>query len=345
MNNNQITPLSVDFSSFNRNAVYENTPEISLDEETKKIINGLIEGQNPSFASRLVQTSASSMYNMIDESLRLKISDFFKSLKKKQNCTSINLKPDEAIVSFGEKIKENFREPIIMMTHDVDYCSGYRNIEKFAKIEAERGIRACYYFLVDSSYKIEPSLLKCLCSMGHEIGLHGYTYDLRIAYRKPSEIFSRIDRAKKKLEDLLGKQVKGFRNHTLLFTHNLIDVVSRLGFAYNSGVYARNSQNGFNSYFSWPFKYKGTQLFEFPVLWPIDSDMFRKAGLDNLSAFNCIKSRIEILSRWNGVICLVNHVEIMVNHMEYFNNLINYLTSRKLKSLTPSDYLEKEEIK
>lgn len=65
----------------------------------------------------------------------------------------------------AQKMPENF----LIMRHDIDRKPG--SALNTAKIEAEFGIRATYYFRMNSSV-FKPELIKKIESMGHEVGYH-----------------------------------------------------------------------------------------------------------------------------------------------------------------------------
>jgi peptidoglycan/xylan/chitin deacetylase (PgdA/CDA1 family) len=58
------------------------------------------------------------------------------------------------------------------LTHDVDTLVGQRHAAALARVEEERGLRSCWYF-VPERYPVDLGLMSALRERGHEIGVHG----------------------------------------------------------------------------------------------------------------------------------------------------------------------------
>ncbi len=84
-----------------------------------------------------------------------------------------------------------------------------------------------------------PLLIKRIVSEGHELACHGYEH-IRVTEQTPDQFRADINRTKKILEDLAGKEVKGYRaasysiNADNLWAH---DILAEEGFKYSSSVY------------------------------------------------------------------------------------------------------------
>ncbi|MFC1525478.1 polysaccharide deacetylase family protein [Candidatus Latescibacterota bacterium] len=241
----------------------------------------------------------------------------------------MHLEPAEGIAelasSIGDSCPSRSSASVVTMTHDVDYVAGYECVREMAELEAERGIRATYNFLVGAGYEVDQSCLLTLRGLGHEIGLHGHGYDLRLAYRRQSTILQRLRDAKNVLQDLLGEPVVGFRNHSMLLSARLLSAIESLGFLYDSGLSARHVRNSFNLYFCWPFRYEGRALFEVPVMWPQDTEVFRVVGMSDTEALEYYQRRIAMALDFGGVACLNHHPSIMRRHREYFSALLEFI--------------------
>jgi hypothetical protein len=101
-----------------------------------------------------------------------------------------------------------------ILRHDVDY-SLYSAL-RLARQEAERGLSATYFLLVNSAYYnvLSPShadVPSMLAALGHEIGLH---YDLQFFQRFPRERWhDLLDREVALLEELSGTRVVSIALH------------------------------------------------------------------------------------------------------------------------------------
>lgn len=91
-----------------------------------------------------------------------------------------------------------------------------------------------------------PALVRQCAEAGHEIASHGYGHIL--AYESGQEAFyNDISRAKKLLEDIIGKSVIGFRAAGFSTTddsHWVFDEIARAGYKYDSSVFPAERGHG-----------------------------------------------------------------------------------------------------
>ena len=323
--------LQIDFSSlFGKN---------SIDKPLKERLNQLLDLPIPGRLSRFVQTTAAYFYARLGESVRWYFSSKVKSRKKIPIKFLVDISPSEELTHIAHHIKNNSylkdSNGAFLMTHDVDYLTCYKNIIWIAELEYRKGIKASYNFLVKAGYRIDPQLLKTLQQMGHEIGLHGYTYDLRLAYRRKSTILKTLKVAKQKLEDILGNKISGFRNHSLLLSHDMLEVLVQLEFLYDSGIFPKFHFDGFSTYYCFPFKYKNTNLFEIPVIYPQDTELFRSTNADDTEGLDFFIEKIKFIRKLNGVVCLNHHPTIIAAHKTYYEQLLSFVQSEQILNETP----------
>ena len=70
---------------------------------------------------------------------------------------------------FARQVAPSQSRPIVIMRHDVDRKP--QNSLRMAKLEAELGIKATYYFrIIPKTFK--PEIIKKIADLGHEIGYH-----------------------------------------------------------------------------------------------------------------------------------------------------------------------------
>jgi polysaccharide deacetylase family protein (PEP-CTERM system associated) len=145
-----------------------------------------------------------------------------------------------------------------------------RNTERLLAILAERNIRATF-FVLGLVAEARPQLIRKIAAAGHEIASHGYSHEL--VYRQTPETFrSETYRAKAFLEDLLGRQISGYRASTYSITRQslwALDILIDAGFEYDSSLFpVRHPQYGipgaprFATRFTAP---SGRSLVEFPL--------------------------------------------------------------------------------
>lgn len=132
--------------------------------------------------------------------------------------------------------------------------SPFLNFRDIMELEAKYGAKSTFYLLTSGRdhirfrYNIEDigSMIRDIAESGWEIGLHGgyYTYDS----------LQRIKDEKNKLEEVLGKQVFGYRNHYLRFlVPETWELLARAGFKYDT-TFGFNDQVGFRNGLCHPFR-------------------------------------------------------------------------------------------
>jgi polysaccharide deacetylase family protein (PEP-CTERM system associated) len=102
----------------------------------------------------------------------------------------------------------------------------------------EVNVKATFFFVGRLAHDI-PSLVKKVAQAGHEIGCHNYAH-LRIFGINKNEFKEKISAAKRRLEDVCGQRVYGFRAPDFSITKSSIwalDVLKETGFVYDSSIY------------------------------------------------------------------------------------------------------------
>jgi polysaccharide deacetylase family protein (PEP-CTERM system associated) len=112
------------------------------------------------------------------------------------------------------------------------------NTEVILKLCAEKNIRGTFFILGWIAEK-SPQLVKRIAAAGHEIACHGYSHQL--IYRQTQEVFRQETfRAKRFLEDTIGKAVTGYRAASFSITRDslwALDTLIDAGFEYDSSVF------------------------------------------------------------------------------------------------------------
>ena len=112
------------------------------------------------------------------------------------------------------------------------------NTHKILDLLAERRIKATFFTLgwVAERY---PGLVKRIVHDGHELACHGYEH-IRVTEQTPEQFRVDVVKSKKLLEDMGGKEVKGYRAASYsIGASNLwaLDVLQEAGFKYSSSIY------------------------------------------------------------------------------------------------------------
>ena len=119
------------------------------------------------------------------------------------------------------------------LTHRIE-----RNTNKILDLLDESSIKATFFTLgwVAERY---PDLIKRIVSEGHELACHGYEH-IRVTEQTPEQFRDDVAKAKKILEELSGKEIKGYRAASYsIGASNLwaLNVLQEEGFKYSSSIY------------------------------------------------------------------------------------------------------------
>jgi len=112
-----------------------------------------------------------------------------------------------------------------------------RNTDRLLDLFAERSVHATFFVLSCLTDRLRPQLDR-MVEEGHEIASHGHAHG-RATWMKPEEFREDLRRAKATLEDLTGREVRGYRAPYFAVTEgNLwaLEEIHAAGFAYDSSV-------------------------------------------------------------------------------------------------------------
>jgi polysaccharide deacetylase family protein (PEP-CTERM system associated) len=110
-----------------------------------------------------------------------------------------------------------------------------RNADRLLEILDRYGVRATFFFLGTVAEGV-PQLVARAARAGHEIASHGYGHDL-VYEIGPDAFRSDVDRARKLLEDLSGRPVRGYRAPNFSITDWAIDLLRETGHEYDSSAF------------------------------------------------------------------------------------------------------------
>jgi peptidoglycan/xylan/chitin deacetylase (PgdA/CDA1 family) len=311
-----LNPLAIDYASVPGGAA------IASDSALRRRFDSVLDFVVPKGTTRHLMLAASSVYTALPEKLRqLAGRILFSNVLQEKIRAKLELPPDPALFAIAERMPE--APKTILLTHDVDWSTCYSTLLKLAEAEARAGVRACYYFLLKSgAYIIKKQDLAELVAMGHEVGLHGLTYEIKLPYRSEARIVRDLSIAKSRLEDLLGRPIAGFRNHGLGLSNELMNALERLGFKYDSGIYPNYWHDPFRVNFFWPFAYAGRKLREIPTLFPLDTELFRSMRMSHAQALQIIVNRVKLAHSLKGVACIDMHPGILADHFDFYVEMV-----------------------
>lgn len=216
--------------------------------------------------------------------------------------------------------------------------SPYWNFKKIMDLEEKYGACSSFYFLATHSdirrfrYNIEDldDELGQIHERGWEVGLHGGYY----AYNDLEEIL----REKKRLEQVLGSMVTGYRNHYLrIHVPDSWEKLARAEFLYDTTL-GYNDIVGFRNGMCHPFRPYNLNtdseinILEIPLA-IMDNTVF-ESSTSYEEAWNLVKRLIDTVALYNGVICLNWHNDsfncpFKNTHEIMYEKILEYCCSKK----------------
>lgn len=105
-------------------------------------------------------------------------------------------------------------------------------LDEYIKILDKFGIKATFFAMSDAAELVKERLKGYIAS-GHDLALHGYDHTAPIKMTD-QEFGEKVLKAKKRLEELFGVSVKGYRAPYFSLDNSHLNVLKRLGFTYDS---------------------------------------------------------------------------------------------------------------
>lgn len=142
------------------------------------------------------------------------------------------------VEGFIESNIESFNIPDRYLNEHDSNFEIEKNTNIILDLLSEAGVFATFFF-VGRIAKDIPHLIKKVADNGHEIGCHNYEH-IRVFNLVPEQFKINITIAKKKLEDVSGKSVTGFRAPDFSITKKslwALDILKEIGFIYDSSIY------------------------------------------------------------------------------------------------------------
>jgi polysaccharide deacetylase family protein (PEP-CTERM system associated) len=144
------------------------------------------------------------------------------------------------------------------------------NTQNVLGILADCGVTGTFFVLGWIAEK-HPEIVRAIGEAGHEVASHGY--DHHLVYRQtPEEFRADIRRAKKILEDVLGKPILGYRAPTFSITRRsqwAHRILAEEGYVYSSSVFpVRHDRYGWPEFGGRPKNIDvgdGLSIWEFPL--------------------------------------------------------------------------------
>lgn len=141
------------------------------------------------------------------------------------------------------------------------------NTERILEILDRYSVKATFFVLGWTARKF-PHLIRTIHEKGHEIGCHSYYH--RLVYTLSPEEFRKDSRqAKDVLEQIIGKEVRGYRAPSYSIVRGsdwAFDVLEELGFRFDSSVFPiYHDRYGMPDAPRFRYELQGRRLVEYPL--------------------------------------------------------------------------------
>lgn len=129
-----------------------------------------------------------------------------------------------------------------------------RVTERFLDLFAELGVHATFFMVGDDirQKKLSPEILRRMVSAGHELANHTMTHPHNLSLLSTARKEEEVTAAGRLLESITGQKVVGFRAPCLDVDEELVDILERHGYWYESSVL--------------PFYFKQVQQFAYGLI-------------------------------------------------------------------------------
>jgi polysaccharide deacetylase family protein (PEP-CTERM system associated) len=117
-------------------------------------------------------------------------------------------------------------------------CRVERNVERILRLFADADVHATF-FTLGWIAKRYPGLINRVADAGHEVASHGFDH-FRATEQTKAEFLSDISRAKQLLEDLTGREIRGYRAPSFSIGPAnpwAFDCIAEAGYRYSSSLY------------------------------------------------------------------------------------------------------------
>jgi polysaccharide deacetylase family protein (PEP-CTERM system associated) len=145
-----------------------------------------------------------------------------------------------------------------------------RSTERLLDILDRDRVRATFFVLGWVAER-HPALVREIASLGHEVACHGYGHRM-IQYLTRPEFERDVTKAKRAIEDAVGKPVLGYRAPTFSIMRETLwslDVLAEVGFRYDSSIFpVVHDRYGIPDAPRFPHRLKGPgggEIAEFPL--------------------------------------------------------------------------------
>lgn len=227
-------------------------------------------------------------------------------------------------------VKSKNKNPIVCITHDIDYSHAINRIWTFLELEKKYNIKSTVNILTNGNYRLNQNFLRNLSKYA-DIGLHGYTHDANFGYRSIKKISDELSKAKQYLNKR-NVNVIGYRAPSLSMTKELMSILPKLGFKYDSSI-PLISLFYDTTNIPLPLYIKKFGIWEFPLLIQ-DEYIFREKGMNNKEAMEFIKKYYKKVEECKGLFICNFHPSVTGNRTKFYEDFLRYIKNSSADILT-----------
>jgi len=251
-------------------------------------------------------------------------------------------------------IEKHHRHPFAVVTHDIDteFCQT-EGREIVSSVENSEGLHSTWFFVPRSiQYSLNRRGVRSLIEEGHEVGMHGFAHDGKLALDNPTKLAKQLRKGKNILEST-GAKVTSFRSPWALRSSLLLLTLASEGFKIDSSypdVDTLGMTGGRKGLlYNRPFRplivrrdslVKPLPLWEVPMTGPQDVQMIEDLKFTGSNLLKVWNHKAEFCKDFGGVFVLHTHPKDIVKHLDQYVEILRTLKRRgfrilKLDSLVP----------
>src|SRR2546425_607746 len=197
----------------------------------------------------------------------------------------------------------------LAVTHDVETREGLENgCMRLYDVEQKLRLRSSWNVPSDR-YPLSNEILSKLAVAG-ELGAHDTRHDGRLVLADFEAKVKRVGECRTTLEQLSGKEVRGFRSPLLQHSHEIVEALGKAGYTHDSSIPSWEilsptslGPHGIGTVF--PFIASG--IVEVPVSLPQDHQLLRVVGLQASKSIDLLHKFSHWISSLGGACVLLVH--------------------------------------
>lgn len=213
-----------------------------------------------------------------------------------------------------------------IISHDIDSEKGLKKALRFKKIEDKYNIESTW-FIPTGGFNIDKKIVRILAENG-EVASHGTRHDGKLLNLRRDLIAEELSKSKAKLEEIVEKEIHGFRTPLLQYNKKIVGAISDVGFAYDSSMPTwepvhPSTMKADGIELINPFIING--ICEIPVTLPQDHQMLHVLRLTTKQTVEQWLNLMGEISELGGINMLLIHPDYEFaneDNLEYYDNLL-----------------------